>query len=423
MDEILQDISKTVSAIGRLDAVPTLLAVLRDITGMRFAAVTRVRDEAWTVCAVQDGLGLGIEAGAPFVLKTNLALESESTRAPLIVEHASTDARYRTEAGSDVYRIEGYISVPIFVANGRYFGTLCAFDPHPMTIAGLKVLSMFTRFAALIASQLELLLEKEDQHMALLDERAEGELREQFIAILGHDLRNPLHAVLASTDLLQRKCADPELLMYTGRIKTNVKRMTALIDDVLDFARGRFGDGIAVELTEVQNLTAGLTMIIQELQDAQPACKIISHIQVDRPVRCDLGRLQQVASNLLANALTHGHAGTPVRFDVTTDDTHLILQVWNAGDPIPVASIGKLFQPFWRHSMSSNRNGLGLGLHICSQIVGAHDGQLSVTSTAAQGTQFTARLPLDASGNSQYPHARPLSGNATVSATHRPSAT
>jgi hypothetical protein len=119
-----------------------------------------------------------------------------------------------------------------------------------------------------------------------------------------------------------------------------------------------------------------------------------SSISVDRPVRCDLGRLQQVASNLLANAITHGQADTPVKFTAHADEKHLILEVWNAGEPIPEDSIGKIFQPFWRHSVSTSRTGLGLGLHICSQIVRAHGGQISVTSTASHGTLFTARLPL-----------------------------
>jgi len=72
----------------------------------------------------------------------------------------------------------------------------------------------------------------------------------------------------------------------------------------------------------------------------------------------------------------------------------LVLEVWNAGIPIPPESIGKIFEPFWRNSVSPSRNGLGLGLHICSQIVQAHQGQLAVTSTAEHGTQFTVRLPL-----------------------------
>ena len=184
MDEILRDTSKAVAAIGRIDCVPTLLAVLRETTGMRFVAVVRVTEKIWTVCAVQDELQLGIKAGAPFALRTNLAFESQCSRAPIIVEHASTDSRYPPAADSRIYPVESYISVPIFLPNGRYFGNFCAFDPRPLNVSAPHVIFMFTRFATLVASRLTHQLEHEHEHMALLDERATGELREQFIAIL-----------------------------------------------------------------------------------------------------------------------------------------------------------------------------------------------------------------------------------------------
>jgi signal transduction histidine kinase len=394
MDETPQDIAKAVAAIGRIDAVPTLLAVLCETTGMRFAVVARVTGKSWTACAVQDDIQLGVKPGGQLALRTNLDFETQASRAPIVVEHASTDPRYRTNPDPKIYQIESYISVPIFLPGGRYFGNLCTLDPRPIEVARPQILSTFNRFASLIASELEHQLQREQEQIALLDARAASELREQFIAILGHDLRNPLQAAYASSDMLQRKLTDPDLLAIASRIKANVRRMSALIDDVLDFARGRLGGGIGVELTEVQNINTGLTTVVQELQDAQPECKIISSIGVDRSVRCDLGRLQQVASNLLANALTHGRQHTPVKFTAHADDEDLILEVWNAGDPIPSESINKIFEPFWRHSVSGSRNGLGLGLHICSQIVRAHEGRISVTSTAAHGTLFTARLPL-----------------------------
>jgi hypothetical protein len=168
--------------------------------------------------------------------------------------------------------------------------------------------------------------------------------------------------------------------------------MSDLIDDILDFARGRLGGGISVELTEIANLNTGLLTVIQEFRDGQPDCQIIADIGVNCSVRCDIGRLQQIASNLLANALTHGLPQSPVKISAKAEGDDLVLKVWNAGEPIPADSLGKIFEPFWRHSAS--RNGLGLGLHISSQIVRAHQGRLSVTSTREGGTQFTARLPL-----------------------------
>jgi hypothetical protein len=388
------DGARAVAAIARIDAVPTLLKVLCEMTGMRVAVITRVTDNTWTACAVKDDAHFGLMLGMELQHHKMLGLDSGVSRAPIVIERASADPRYRGQIAPKRRQIESYVSVPIIRANGEYFGTLSALDPNAAKVAGPRILSMFTEFAALIASQLDSQVTQAQEHRALLDERAAGELREQFIAILGHDLRNPLHAVSASGDILERRLTDPKLLVFVSRIKTNVRRMSALIDDVLDFARGRLGAGIGLELTNVENVNAGLATVIQELKDSQPECEIISHISVDRAVRCDLGRLQQVASNLLANALTHGLPHSPVKISASADENDLVLEVWNAGDPIPAESLDKIFEPFWRHSVSASRNGLGLGLHICSQIVRAHAGRISVTSTRESGTQFTARLPL-----------------------------
>ena len=389
--EASEDSARAVAAIARIDAVPTLLKVLCEMTGMRVAVVARVTDKTWTACAVKDEAHFGLKPGMDLPVNTTLCFDSRASRAPIVIEHASADPRYSYHQAPKQYQIESYVSVPIIRANGGYFGNLSALDPSPAKVAEPRILSMFTEFAALIASQLDHQVEQEQERRALLDERAAGELREQFIAILGHDLRNPLHALYASGDMLERRVTDPTLLAFVSRIKTNVRRMSALIDDVLDFARGRLGGGIGLELTEVDNINVGLATVVQELQDAQPECEIISHISVNRAVRCDLGRLQQVASNLLANALTHGLPHSPVKISARADEHDLVLEVWNAGEPIPPESLGKIFEPFWRHSVSASRNGLGLGLHICSQIVRAHAGRISVTSTREDGTQFIAR--------------------------------
>jgi signal transduction histidine kinase len=337
---------------------------------------------------------LGVNAGDPLSLRTNIAFESQASLMPIVIEHASADPIYRDNTDPRLYKLETFISVPLFLADARYFGNLCAFDPRLTPVGAPHILSMFKRFAALIVSELENDWLRELEQRALLEERAARESRETLIAVLGHDLRNPLHAVLACNDMLQRKLTDPQLVLLTTRVKSHLSRMFALIDDVLDFARGRLGGGIGVELTEVQKISTGLSRVVQELEDAHPDCKIISNIRVHRSVRCDLGRLQQLASNLLTNALTHGRSKAPVEFTAYADQEDLILQVWNAGDPIPKENMEKIFEPFWRPAASTRRNGLGLGLYICSEIVRAHHGRLEVESTAALGTLFTARLPL-----------------------------
>jgi signal transduction histidine kinase len=384
-----RDIACHVTAIGRVDAIPTLLKVLCEMTGLRFAAVARVEGRTWTAYALRDDLSLGVQAGGELSFMASLGFDSRAARLPIIFEQAGAEPSRQSFCS-----IKSFISVPIIVGAERQFGTLCALDSNPTSLHEPRILSMFEEFASLIASQLEEHSSREREQSALLDERATNELREQFIAILGHDLRNPLHAVFAGGELLERRLTDPAQRMIASRIKAHARRMSSLINDVLDFARGRLGGGIGLALADVDNITDGLKSVIEELQVAQPDCMILSHIDVSRSVPCDLGRLQQVASNLLGNALTHGRSGIPIKLSASTDEHDLVLEVWNAGIPIPPESIGKIFEPFWRNSVSPNRNGLGLGLHICSQIVRAHQGQIGVTSTEEQGTLFTVRLPL-----------------------------
>jgi signal transduction histidine kinase len=393
--ETLEEIARDVSAVNKIEAIPTLLEVLCDTTGMRFAAVARVSESTWTACVVKDDIGFGLKPGDQLDLESTLCIESKRTNEPIVIEHASIDPRYCSHHTPRIYKIESYVSVPIALANGRYFGNLCAIDPAPAKVGDPKILSMFTRFAALIAMQLEGAMARQQDKTALRQAQAANELREQFIAILGHDLRNPLQAVYSAGVLLEKRLTDPALQGVAGRIRVNVKRMSSLINDILDYARGRLGEGMGVQIKEVDDIDAGLIAVVREFQDGQPERQIVSNISVTRKVRCDLGRVQQVASNLIGNALKHGAPQGAVRVSARAEDSEFVLDVWNDGHPIAPESIDKICEPFWRQSTTGNREGLGLGLYICSQIVRAHGGTLSVTSDEESGTHFTARLPLD----------------------------
>lgn len=389
-----EDIARDVLAVSRIQAVPTLLDVLCSITGMRFAAVARVTDGTWTACAVKDEINFGLKPGGQLALETTLCTEVKQRGTAIVIEHASEDPTYRHHHTPRHYHIESYVSVPIVLSDGRYFGNLCAIDPSPAQVSEAKIIGMFTSFARLIALQLDSEHTYQQGQIALRSERAANELRDQFIAILGHDLRNPLQAISASGELLERQLSDPKLSKIASRIRASVRRMSSLIDDVLDFARARLGGGIGVEINVTDQVNASLSAVVRELQDGQPDRQIVADLRVDRPVPCDLGRVQQIASNLIGNALAHGSPTSPVKVSAGTDADDFILEVWNAGDPIPEDSIDNIFEPFWRHSTGGNREGLGLGLHICSQIVRAHDGTLSVASTRDGGTSFTVRMPL-----------------------------
>lgn len=390
----LEAIARDVRAIERIDAVRPMLRVLCDVTGMGFAAVARVTEGTWTACAVQDDIKFGLEAGGQLPLESTLCNEVRHARTPIVIDQASVDTRYCTHHTPRIYGIESYISVPIVLPDGEYFGNLCAIDPRPAKVSQPHIVSMFTLFAQLIAVNLENDRKFARERAALLDERAAGELREEFIAILGHDLRNPLAAVAACGQLLQRQSTDPDAVATTVRLMRNVRRMSALIDDVLDFARGRLGSGIRVTMAEVEDIEPVLAAVLTEFRDSHPGRRIDSRIEARGRVHCDPARVQQVASNLLANALAHGAEHGEIRLAARIENGMFVLQVWNQGEPIAPDSIDKVFQPFWRRSISGAREGLGLGLYICAQIVAAQNGTIDVTSTREAGTMFTVRWPL-----------------------------
>ena len=219
-------------------------------------------------------------------------------------------------------------------------------------------------------------------------------LREQFIAVLGHDLRNPLAALAAGI----RMMSDRETLSERGRtivkeMGASVSRATALIENVLDFARGRLGDGLTLTRDARQPLTPVLEQVVAEIRRIAPDRQIIAHFAIPAPVDCDPGRIAQLASNLIANAVTHGAPGIPIDVEAHIAEGSFILSVANGGVPIPPAARAQLFQPFFRGAVRRSQQGLGLGLFIVSEIARAHGGTMEVASSDEE-TRFTFSMPL-----------------------------
>jgi signal transduction histidine kinase len=298
-----------------------------------------------------------------------------------------------------MYGFQSFISMPILRADGSFFGTLCAIDPRPAVLNNPQTIGMFKLFANLIASHLDAVDQLEASRSTLIDVRKEAELREQFIAVLGHDLRNPLASIMAGTEMLRRQTPGVPAAELLDLMDSSSSRMSGLIDNVLDFARGRLGGGVEIALAASQ-LEPVLLQVIEELRLTAPERRIDADISLAKPVYCDQGRIGQLFSNLLANALTHGSAGTPIKITARSDEAMFELTVSNTGAPIPPATLDRLFQPFFRGDAQASRQGLGLGLYIASEIARAHDGTLSATSSSEE-TRFTLRMPTKPSGPSE----------------------
>ena len=290
-----------------------------------------------------------------------------------------------------LYNFESYISVPIFHANGTYFGNVCALDAKPVDLTEPQTLAMFKLFAELVGLQLDAEARHDVTSAALVDANAIAEVREQFVAVLGHDLRSPLSTIALSAELLQSGELSDRAKKTVAGIASSAERATHLVNDVLDLARTRLGGGIPVAPDLIVDLEAVLRPIIGELasQHATRTIEVVS--RCEGPVRADPLRLTQLLQNLLGNALVHSPADAFVRVTFATTATHFELSISNGGPPIPPALVARMFEPYQRGT-SAKPGGLGLGLYIAAQIVRSHRGTIGITSTTA-GTNITCLLP------------------------------
>ncbi|RDJ22344.1 GAF domain-containing protein [Bosea caraganae] len=389
----MTDLPADIAAIARIDAVPTILEVVCRTTGMGFAAVARVTEDRWVACGVRDEIAFGLEPGGELQIETTICNEIRDSRQAVIIDNVAADPTFCQHHTPARYGFQSYISMPIVLADGSFFGTLCAIDPTPHKLNTPATIGMFKLFAELIAFHLDAHRRISASEVSLASERHTAELREQFIAVLGHDLRNPLASIEAGARLAIRTGVNDKARSILELMQKSAWRMSALINDVLDLARGRMGGGLIVERTATEELTPALRQVVEELRSAHPERSIEADLQVSGRVRCDIGRIGQLLSNLLGNALMHGDAATPVRVRAETLPGTFVLEVSNAGPPIPPEVASELFKPFVRASAKPDHAGLGLGLYISSEIAKAHAGTLDVSSVDGV-TSFVFKMPI-----------------------------
>ncbi|GAC1599044.1 MAG: sensor histidine kinase [Myxococcales bacterium] len=223
--------------------------------------------------------------------------------------------------------------------------------------------------------------------------------REQFLAILGHDLRNPLAAITVGATLLTKaETIDDRQARVATRILNSAVRMTRMIGYLLDLARTRLGSSIPLTRTRT-DLAPVCEQVIAELGIVYPDCQLRFESTGDLVGEWDGDRLTQVISNLVANALQHGE--DPVDLVARGQGDEVVVQVHNGGPPMSEIALKRAFEPMVRRATQSgnkNASGLGLGLYIAREVLAAHGGTIGVISTEAEGTTFTVRIPRRPSG-------------------------
>jgi PAS domain S-box-containing protein len=244
-------------------------------------------------------------------------------------------------------------------------------------------------------------LQAEEARRAIAEEKAAlaekariHEFQERFLAILGHDLRNPLASIDMGTGILRQRATDPIDIRVMERMRVSSLRMSRMIEQILDLTRTRLGGGLDID-PQPFDLRDAIGHVVDELRAANPS----RTIQVDAPPlpgTWDRDRLEQVFSNLVGNALVHGDRAKPVSIRARMEGRSILVEVHNEGPPIPKELQSVIFNPFRRGQRDSSTQGtagLGLGLYISNEAVIAHGGRIDLQSSVNDGTTFQVRLP------------------------------
>jgi signal transduction histidine kinase len=239
--------------------------------------------------------------------------------------------------------------------------------------------------------------------------------RDLFLAILSHDLRNPLNSISVSAAAISEFGGpDPDTIGCAAQIVTNTEVMARMISDLLDYTRTRLGAGMPVSPAPM-DLGLLCRELFNEFRSAHPQREIRYAADGDLRGDWDVDRLRQAISNLMGNAVQHGDADAPIHLRATGEPSSVIVEIHNGGTPIPPGELSKIFDPLVRGSGAktprANRPGsIGLGLYIAREIARSHGGRIDVTSTVTAGTTFTITLPRHGTA----PSAQPLLDEAHV---------
>lgn len=309
---------------------------------------------------------------------------------PILVSDVDRDDRWAHLLPA--FRKEGIAALAFFplVADGGLLGTLTVYFDVRRELASHEI-DVVRAVANHVASAVA-------RFAALCELEETVRFNQVFTAILGHDLRNPLAAIMSSAYVAERRDSEGKLAKPLSRILKSGSRMARMIDQLLDFTRARLGAGIPVEL-RVVDLRALIETAVEELQGANPETQFHVHTEGELHGVWDGDRLCQVFSNLLGNAVDHGigSEGVRIRVDAPSRD-RVRVSVHNAG-LIPRELLPRIFEPMVEASRRRERSsGLGLGLFISREITRAHGGTIEAHSSEADGTTFIVTLPRKVEG-------------------------
>jgi signal transduction histidine kinase len=407
-EQIQQDVKRA----GRIPIIASMLEVICRSTGMGFAAIAKVTKDRWIACGVRDEIEFGLKPGGELKVETTICDEIRDSGKAVIIDHVAEDPAFVSHHTPLQYGFQSYISIPIFLKNEEFFGTLCAIDPKPAKLNNPQTIGMFTLFAELLSFHLEVLRQKEQtdlelKYSAIQLRNYKDEVR-QYQHLSHHNLQEPIRKIRLFSDLLitSRSYREEEKIKATAeKIRLFAKDLSEMIRDLSTFSQLDNSE----KFFEPTDLREVLLAVLDHMNAAIKEKSAAISTDVHHTIKAIPSQIARLFHHLLTNSLTFAKAATAPQVRICSRDlppdqvqryTYLQpsrqyceLLFEDNGIGIDAVQLDKIFDISFRTSPAGNKEGLDITLAECRKIVRNHGGAITARSNG-NGTTFSLIFPV-----------------------------
>ena len=401
-DNFLRDIDDVQS----INALPTILDVLSQSTGMGFVAVARVTPEKWLTCGVLDNLAFGLVPGDELEVESTICHEVRQAEKLVVIDHVKENLEYCGHPTPAQYGFQSYISVPIVRKDGGFFGTLCAIDPKPNKLNNTRVIGMFSLYAELISFHLEAIETLRDKNREIKKKNLQ---LDAFSFVSSHDIQEPLRKIQMFSSVIREKDGTnltKNVLEYFNRIDSEAGRLRKILKDLLDYSEAEpFAERfIPLDLAA----TAKLVKMRLARELAEGGGRVSTGIMCT--IKAIPVQIEQLFYILLTNSISFRSPDRELHIDIISkvvkgtelkkeeldaDISYCQVTVTDNGKGFDPRYAEKIFEIFQRLDSDNRDRSTGLGLAIARRIVENHHGKITASGILGQGASFKIYLPLN----------------------------
>ncbi|TDE17199.1 sensor histidine kinase [Dyadobacter psychrotolerans] len=408
-----QSLAADIEKIKLIPIISTMLEVICRTTGMGFAAIARVTEDRWIACSVRDEIDFGLKDGGELEIKTTICDQIRDYGRPVVIDHVAESPEYYNHHTPLMYGFQSYISVPIVLKTGEFFGTLCAIDPKPASLNNTETIGMFNLFAELISFHLQSIDLMERSHFAvkelsrqLTDSKDENR---QYQYISNHNLQEPLRKIRVFSSMLigAAEKNDPSRIKAAAeKINSSAQRFSMMIQDLSDFSE--LNNETNFESVDLNDIVSD---VIKQLDAKLKEKGTVLNAEILPTIFAVRLQMEQLFYHLVSNAIRFSKNETPLTIKISAHQPekqqidHLLppdfdlkfteIRVEDNGVGIEKAQLEKIFDIFSKLPSDQILEGAGIGLAYCRKIIRNHNGNISAQSDPGEGTSFSLILPVN----------------------------